>query len=321
MADGQVLTIDSTQTGGSGTIDGEDKFTWEYALGAADTARVFNVGQQAGMYASVADAVTAINALAVPPSATNRCVIKVWPGKYTSTASVTIPSWCGVQGVSKGLTQFQNDTTSIFTCSDHVWFEDFLVEGSATAALFAIEGNNASHVHIRRVDMLNNGGTARQKFFHNSGATWITLFIEDCIIDYRGLGEATGLTDYAIILENTGTAARFIDTEIQNLFSDSFALTNFGGSIHLFNVQDIRIRNSQIRGVATFTTGVRHIRPAGKTGTPLLEVHNSFLGGAAGTAGGVPIYGGANTNTILTNTDAVGALFDGTKTLRNSSIV
>jgi len=287
-------------TGGGSTASGLSVANWA-------TARVYHVGQFGGMYASVAAAVTAINAASPAPSATNRVVILVWPGKYTSSSSVTIPAYVGVVGVNKGLVQFQNDTTDMFTLSGDNWLDGFLVEGSATSTVYAINCNNSSRCHVRNVDMLNNGGASRQKFLKQSGSTWATLFIEHCIIDYYAT------SGYAILLENTSGAARYVDTEINDLFSDAYQLTGYGGSVQARGCQDIRVRGSQIRGQATYNTGVR-VELNSVSGTPWVEFRNSFL------AGGVPIYNEASTNVILRNVSAEGALFDGAADIRASQV-
>lgn len=276
-----------------------------YGIGVS--ARVFNVGQDSNMYSSVQSAVDAILDDDNAPSATNRAIIKVWPGKYISSEVIIIPSWVGVQGVSKGLVQFQNDTTDLFRCSGNNWFEDFLVEGSSNSSVYAFDGYNSNAIHIRRVDMLHNGGTSRQKFLKQVGSTWSILFIEDCIIDMYAT------SGYAVFLHNTGAAARFCDTIINNVFFDAFHLTGFGGSFQIRGCQDVRIRNSTIRGVAVWNTGVR-VELGGVTGTPRVDIRHCYL------EGGVPVYGESGTNYLLINTDAIGALTDGTRTLRNSSV-
>lgn len=276
-------------------------------------AKVWNVGKSPGMYATVADAVAAINAFAVAPSASGRYAIMVWPGFYASTAPVTIPSFVGVVGLSKGLVQFSNATTNIFTCSDNTWFENFLVEGAANAAIYAFEGNNASGVHVRNVDMLNNGGTATQGFIHQTGATWHTWFVERSVQDsFR----ASGYVNY--FANTAGGAARQLDVEINDVFCDTYHLTGYGGGFELISAHDIRFRNCKIRGGdqaggSTHQTGIRH-EAGTATGTKNIEIFASYL------AGGVPIYGEAGTDYTLMNSDAVGSLTAGTRTMRNSSV-
>lgn len=281
-------------------------------------SNTFNVSQNPGVgfYASVEDAVVAINA-GTAPTATNRYLIKVWPGKYTSTSAITIPAWVGVVGSSKGLVQFQNDTTDLFVCSGNNWFSDFLIEGSATSTLYAFDCNGQSSIHIRNVDMLNNGGAARQKFLTQSGSSWTILTLERCIIDYYGT------SGYACTITNSDTAARFCDVWVQECFFDAFQLTDFGGSFELFGVQDVRFWRSTIRGtdadngVLKYHTGIRH-NLGGVTGTPDCEVAQCNISGALAGAGGVSIYGEAGTNYTVDNSLLLNALTDGTSTIRFS---
>lgn len=270
-------------------------------------SRVYNVGQGSGFYASIDAAITAINATSPAPSSTNRVVIQVWPGKYTTTSAITVPSYVGIKGISKGLVQFQNNTTDIFTCSGNNWFEDFLIEGGTSSTTYAFNCNNADKIHIRRVDMLNNGGTAVQKFLKQVGSTWKVLFIEDCIVDYYYT------SGYAVLLHNNGSAARYCDTIINNVFFDAYQLTGYGGSFQLKGVQDVRFRNSTIRGAATYNTGIR-LELSGVTGIPDINVRHCYLGG------GVPIYNESGTYAYLRNVSAFGSLFDGSASIRNSFV-
>jgi hypothetical protein len=269
--------------------------------------RVYHVGQGANMYATIGAAITAINAASPAPSSTNRVVVMVWPGKYTMTSAVTVPAYVGIKGVSKGLVQFQNNTTDMFICSGNNWFEDFLIEGGTLSSVYAFDGNNKDKIHIRRVDMLNNGGTSVQKFLKQVGSTWKVLFIEDCIVDYYAT------SGYAVLLHNNGAAARFCDTIINNVFFDAYQLTGYGGSFQLKGVQDVRFRNSTIRGAATYNSSIRH-ELSGVTGTPDINVRHCFL------SGGVPIYNESGTYAYLRQTSAFGSLFDGGASFRASFV-
>ncbi len=288
-------TGDYGLAGGSGTEIG-------WAAG-----RVYHVGQGANMYATIGAAITAINAASPAPSSTNRVVVMVWPGKYTMTSAVTVPAYVGIKGVSKGLVQFQNNTTDMFICSGNNWFEDFLVEGGTLSSVYAFNCNNTDKNHIRRVDMLNNGGTSVQKFLKQVGSTWKILFIEDCVVDYYAT------SGYAVLLHNNGAAARYCDTIINNVFFDAYQLTGYGGSFQLKGVQDVRFRNSTIRGAATYNSSIRH-ELSGVTGTPDINVRHCFL------SGGVPIYNESGTYAYLRQTSAFGSLFDGGASFRASFV-
>lgn len=271
------------------------------------SGRVYHVGQSPWMHASIAAAVTAINTASPAPSTTNRVVILVHPGKYATSSPITVPSYVGIKGVSKGLVQMQNDTSDLFICAGNNWFEDFLVEGSATPTVYAFDGNNKDKLHFRRVDMLNNGGVARQKFLKQSGATWKTMFVEDCILDYFGT------SGYAVTLTNSAAAARFCDVEFNNCFFDAYQLTSAGGSIQLQGVQDVRVKDSRIRGAASYNNSVR-LELNGVTGTPDVTISHSYC------TGNVPIYGAAGTQVYCRNVSAFGSQFDGTLSARDSFI-
>lgn len=311
---GGAIPLYTATTSASAVTAYTDYRTGDYGLaGGSGTeigwaaGRVYHVGQGANMYATLAAAVTAINAASPAPSTTNRVVIMVWPGKYTMTSTVTVPSYVGIKGVSKGLVQFQNNTTDMFTCSGNNWFEDFLVEGGTLSSVYAFNCNNTDKNHIRRVDMLNNGGTSVQKFLKQVGSTWKILFIEDCVVDYYAT------SGYAVLLHNNGAAARYCDTIINNVFFDAYQLTGYGGSFQLKGVQDVRFRNSTIRGAATYNSGIRH-ELSGVTGTPDINVRHCFL------SGGVPIYNESGTYAYLRETSAFGSLFDGGASFRASFV-
>ena len=201
---------------------------------------------------------------------------------------------------------------------DNVWWQDFLVEGSATTNA-AFNMNNHIGLHVRNVDMLNNEGANTQRFIYQSGATWTTMFVEHCVIDsYKS-------SDYVFYLANTSGAARYVDVEINDVFCDSFHLTNYGGGFILRACQDVRFKDSKIRGgnnaggSSSYQTGVR-IELNGATGTAWMEVFTTYFNGIHGTTGQVAIYGTTGTDYLLANSYAPGALADGTRTVSNSAI-
>lgn len=273
----------------------------------ANYANEFHVGSASWMYTDIPAAITAINA-GTAPSSTTRAQIVIHPGTYTMTSAVTVPQWVAIKGASKGTARLVNATTDMFTCSGDNWFEDLLIEGSANASIYAFNGNNKDRLHIRRVDMLNNGGVATQKFFKNSGSTWKTLFMEHCVLDtYQTSG-------YLVKLTNTSGASRQCDVEINDVFSDAYQLTGFGGSFQLQGCDDVRFRNCKIRGAATYNTSVRHENNGLTTGTLTCEIFACFM------EGGVPSFNELHTTVKLLNSDAVGSTTSGTLTNRNSSV-
>lgn len=272
--------------------------------------RTWNVGSGEGMYSTIQSAINAINSDPVPPDASHRCCIFIHPGFYTMTSRLDIPAYVGVKGTSKGLVQLYNNTTNMFRPAGNNWFEDFLIEGAPTTSLSAFEGNNASYVHIRRVDMLKNSGNCKQHFITQTGTSWKTWFVEDCIIDWYFTG---GSPWYLVLFENTSGSTRAVDVIMNNIFFDAYQLTDYGHQIVVRNASDVRVRNSTIRGSATYHTGVR-VENSGVSGTPEVHVRHCYL------EGGVPVFGQASTNYYLINTDAIGALTSGTRTMRNSSV-
>jgi hypothetical protein len=78
-------------------------------------------------------------------------------------------------------------------------------------------------------------------------------------------------------------------------------------------VQDVRFRNSTIRGAATYNSSIRH-ELSGVTGTPDINVRHCFL------SGGVPIYNESGTYAYLRQTSAFGSLFDGGASFRASFV-
>jgi len=275
--------------------------------------RTWHVGQSSWMYASVTDAIAAINADAIAPSATNRSIIKVWPGKYTSTAAYVVPSWTTVEGCGRGNTQFQNDTTDLFQVGgDNVWFQDFLVEGSPTVGLYAFDCNDKSAVHLNHVDMFDNGGTARQFFLKQEGANWTVLKFDHCDVDYNGL------TGYACRIYNTSGAARIVDCWVKDCFFDAFALTSGGGCFDLSKLRDIRFWHDVIRGTnapgsATFFhTGIR-VRNGSSTGITC-EIAHCVMCGAERGSGGVAAFGDASTTIFCDGSVVRGIATSGTLT-------
>lgn len=274
------------------------------------SCNVYHVGKSSGMFDSVQAAVDAINS-GTPPTLTNRAVIYVWPGKYVTSSLITVPPFVGIKGVSKGLVQFQNDTTDMFRASGDNFFEDFLVEGGPNPTVYAFDGNNSNALHIRRVDMLNNGGIAKQKFLKQVGSTWIVLFVEDCVVDYRAT------SDYAVLLQNDSGEARFVDTNINDVFFDAYGLTTFGGSFLCRGVRDVRFKRSTIRGAETYNTGIR-LEKFEVTGTPTIEVKQCDFANAENSSGGVSIYNEVGTTVYITNSDAPESVFSGAVVSRNS---
>lgn len=230
------------------------------------TAREFHVGS-ACEYTTIDGAITAINALAPGLDWNHRAIIVLHEAYYEWTTPKTVPGLVTVKGVSKGSVTLYNGTSDMFVSGGpDIYFEDFLVEGSAsTGAVFNLNGK--SRQHIRNVDMLGGGGADTQKFITQSGNSWGTLFIEHCVLNsYRTSG-------YLIELLNTSGTCRYIDTEINDVFSDTYSMSATGGSFLLEAVQDVRFRGCRVRG----TPGTRciYLDRAAAGGTAWMELQGS----------------------------------------------
>ena len=271
------------------------------------STKTYPVGTGYGMYPTITAAIAAVNL--DPPTRDARAVILIWPGLYVSNAPYVIPSFVDVVGVSKFSCELYNETTNMFEIDgDNVQFTNFLIRGAPTDSIYAFDCNNHSAIHIRYVDMLHNNFLSKQKFLRQVGSTWAILFMEYCIIDsYR-------LNDYCILLTNQSGTDRLCDVIINEVFCDTFHLTNFGGSFQVQGCKDVRFRYCTIRGNAPWNTGIRLEKPVGFSGIPQIEVRHCYLDG------GVPVFGESGTNYYLINTDAIGSTTAGTRTMRNSSV-
>jgi hypothetical protein len=272
--------------------------------GAAGT--IFYVGSGPGLYATIDDAITALLA-AYTPSFTNPGCIFIYPGTYTMTTQITVPAWTGIVGVQTDMTNLINDTTNMFLMSGNNWFMNFCIQGSATAGLYVFDGNNTNGNWITHVNMYNNGGTAKQLWLKMFGSTWRALLIEHCLVD------GWNTSDYLIKLRDTSGTTRFCDVDINDIFFDTWHLTNYGGSIEIQGCQDVRIHNSQIRGSSPKNTGVR-LEKYGITGTPHVRISHCYL------EGGVPLYNESGTLMNVYNTDAAGSIFAGSSNVHNSYV-
>lgn len=273
--------------------------------------RVLNVGAGAAMYPTIHDALADVPNLSPPLSGSARAQILVHPGYYTSTTEYEVPSQLSIRGVDKFSVRLFNETTNMFKFmgpSAHIGH--FLIEGSSNTALTAFDGNGQSRLHIRDVDMLNNGGQSKQQFLRQEGTDWFTLIAERCIIDsFREGGAAL------IRLVNTAVAARYVDAYFCDIFTDVWHTSNYLTQFQVSNCQDVRLHDCKVRGNGPWHTGVRVERPAGKTGQPWAHLFNSHL------TGGVPVYAEAGCHYELDNCSARGSLTAGSRQVRNSAVI
>lgn len=134
---------------------------------------VFNVGKSPNFYPTIQAAMDAINVLIAAGTigAGQRATIQIYPGQYVMTATVDVPSFVSIQGISdKSTVQLINATTDMFrVIGANTWFSNFIIEGSNNPNIWAFNYNNQNGGHVRNVDMLNNGGQCTQKFLKQVG--------------------------------------------------------------------------------------------------------------------------------------------------------
>lgn len=278
-------------------------------------SKVYEVGDQAPwMYPTVHEAIAAVNAdNAASGDPARRTGINVHPGLYLSNTPYLVPARCVVFGDDRFTARFLNSTTEVFIPQgDHVAFTNLLIEGSPTAGLVAFNLNNVSNVHLTFVDMLGQGGAARQLFLLQTGTTWATLLMQHCIVD------GFNRSDTLVKVQNTAAGnSRDVDTHFNDCFVDALALdgTGFGGSFQVRKCHEVNFRGCLIRGNHAMYTGVR-IENGGGTGTSV----NFYPGNAVHGGPGVAVFGEANTNYVGMNSDLpTSPLGPGTRTLRNTA--
>jgi hypothetical protein len=289
-----------------------NEWTTDYAW---PTARTLHVGQDPRMFPTIQAALDFIPFLSAPPSSTNRVTILIWPGKYISSAILDIPSYVEVKGLSKEQVQLQNDTTTLFRAAgSSVFLRDFLIEGSPTAGLYALDGNDQIGFHVRNVDMLHNGFTSRQNFLRQVGPNWHTMFVEHTVVD----GYLT--SGYLALIQNTDVAGpRLVDAHFNDCFWDTYHLTGFGGCMIVRACSDLYVRGGSFfrGGPNNFFTGIRHEKGGVLAGTPSIELQHSTISAVAPS---VSVYTEAGTQFTSMNSFLDNAVFTGAHTEYNSTI-
>lgn len=198
--------------------------------------QILTVAKSGGDYTSIQSAIDSIS----DNSSSKRYLIRVMPGLYTE--QITMKAFVDIRGAGKHATQLQftgNNNGTVILASD-VQIEDLLIEATTVSTEWAIVGSNTSRVHIRNVDILGLDNTYVSQGIKLSGNSWLTLFIEHCVINYLGT------TGYGIHLAGNSTTPQNCDTHIVDTFVDSFNATT-GGSIRIDDLFAGRIRTSLLR--------------------------------------------------------------------------
>lgn len=288
-----------------------------------DSARVFNVGQADWMYPSIESAITAINSVTPVPSASNRVIVQVWPGRYDSTlfGTIDVPAFTTICGAVRGhdMIQVVNQTAPIFRCTgSFTGFYDLTIYASAATDTYAILGNNQNFIRIGGCWFFQGGLGGEGRFFKQTGSTWINVGIHDTVIDAFTTGSGALSTPEGIVFfENTGSL-RFNDVWLQRNFWDAHHFTSAGRVMAAVKCQDVRLMHSELRAIGSFGTGIA-IETSGST----FRVINSYV--EAITAG---LTSDAGTTVRVYNSELAGddiiaggaCVISGSSTVRNSNI-
>lgn len=276
--------------------------------------RIYVIGDSPWMFSNFYDAIDAANV--IPPSGNDRALFLFCKagGKIVSTTPYLIPGFSIIIGMNDS-SRLENTTTNLFEIQgESTFFYNLLIEGSNNPNICAFECNNQNAIHISHVKMLSNqlsaNGPNRQVFLNQSGTTFKILNIEHCIIDSYLEGN-NSTPQYVFNINNTNTGSvRDCDIWFNDVFSDTFQLTAFGGNVRLFGIHDARFRNCEFRG-NSFHTGIRHNKGV-PVGTPKIRVNHSYL------EGGVPIFTEVGTDIDILNVDCFGSSLLGTSITPNS---
>jgi hypothetical protein len=275
------------------------------------------------MYASIQDAIAAINARSVAPSAASRVIVQVWPGRYDSTAfgTIDVPAFTTICGAVRGhdMIQVVNQTAPIFRCTgSFTGFYDLTIYASAATDTYAILGNNQNFIRIGGCWFFQGGLGGEGRFFKQTGSTWINVGIHDTVIDAFTTGSGALSTPEGIVFfENTGSL-RFNDVWLQRNFWDAHHFTSAGRVLATVKCQDVRLMHSELRAIGSFGTGIA-IETSGST----FRVINSYVeaitaGLTSDTGTTVRIY-----NSELAGDDIIAGgacVISGSSTVRNSNI-
>lgn len=248
-------------TGATGA-QGDDGATGPTGAGLDDITSVYNVGSESWMYADIQAAITAINARSPAPSATDRVVVLVWPGRYDSTANGTIdvPAFTTISGAVRGhdMVQCINTTAAIFRCvGSFTGFYDLTIYLSAATDTYAILGNNQNAIRIGHCWVFSESTVNRLgRFFKQTGSTWVNIAIHDTVINANTTGQGALSSEEGIVfLENTDASVRNCDVWLQKDFWDCHTFTAAGNVLAVYHCDDVRVMHSELRSLPSGAFG------------------------------------------------------------------
>lgn len=262
--------------------------------GLDDNTSVYNVGPSSWMYPTVQAAITAINARSPAPSANDRVVVYVWPGRYDSTAfgTIDVPAFTTICGAMRGhdMIQLINTSAPLFRCTgSFTGFYDLTIYASAADDTYAILGNNQNTIRIGHCWFFSESTSNRLgRFFKQTGSTWVNVGIHDVVINANTKTQGSLTTEEGIVfLENTSVAVRNVDVWIQKSFWDCHTFTAQGNILAVYHCDDVRVMHSELRALPSGAFG----RGLLATVQAAVRVNHSFLEGksaafATGSSGG-----------------------------------
>lgn len=258
-------------------------------------------------YATIEDAITEINTVggwtfAAPAR------ITLLTRSVTVSSTITVPQYVSIRGENCRV-NVTAASGSAFSLSGYnrVYGLEFISSSNNTDFCFDC-GNNTD---ISIIECHLYGGVSNpMRFLKVEGATWARINAERCLINYYGT------SNYAFFLHNTGVTSRFCDSWFENIFTDAYQLTGFGGNFYTEDTKDIRIKRCTIRGDTSFYTGLRL-----SGGADLVIVNQcNFDAAPGGTQLGYDIYTAVGTViNIGVDSTAKRTLYDGTKTVLASA--
>jgi len=217
---------------------------------------------------------------------------------------MVVPQYVNVVGIGKwGAPIFVNNTTDLFTCSGFNRFQNLTITGTV-AGQWAFNIGNNTDVAVFDCQMYGSTGG----LISADGTSWARITVQDCLVD------SLATSGYICSFVNRTTTVRFVDSWIRNCFFDAYSLTNFGGGIILWGVQDFRVEQCTLRGANTWNTGVRLGLAPITSGTPQVEIRHCYM------AGGTTLFNESGTEMIVLNSDCAGASFAGTSVNHNSYV-
>jgi hypothetical protein len=236
------------------------------ATGAPEaTPYEFHVGQDCA-YASIYDAITAINAL---PPGRPRCTIIVHTGTYdmTGLGTLDIPSNVTLQGIDPYSVVLLNDSADMFTLQgSSIVIIDFIVYAAHSSSYAVVRGNDQYGPAVVNVTCNTDLATPASGYFIvQSGPTWNTFLVNNCAIN------STRTSGQMMRFINTSGAARALNLRITTTICATYGLTSAGGGYYFEACTDVTLTSCQIFGNTPYQQGA-YLTNGSSTGNSSLSL-------------------------------------------------